>query len=171
MLPAEICRRTPTGICIRRAEPGDLEATLALLSQLHEADAPLSRSVALEKTFDQISSAADRALLVACVDYEVVGTLDLYLLANLTRGGRPWAGIENVVVDRRERRRGIGGAMLDVALALARDAGCYKVQLISHDARDAAHALYESRAFTAPVRGYRHYFEKSNVSPGDREPT
>jgi ribosomal protein S18 acetylase RimI-like enzyme len=67
--------------------------------------------------------------------------------------------IENIVVDSAHRRRGIGGALLDEAVKIAQLAGCYKVQLVSHSRRDAAHSLYRHSSFDAPVLGYRRYID------------
>jgi GNAT superfamily N-acetyltransferase len=50
--------------------------------------------------------------------------------------------VENVVVDRLHRRHGVGAALLEVAAALGRAAGCYKLQLSAED-RDAF-AFYEA---------------------------
>lgn len=99
-------------------------------------------------------------LQIASRDGAIVGTLDLFVMANLTRNGRHWAGIENVVVDVAHRPQGIGGALMGVAADIARTAGCYKLQLVSHRKRDAAHTLYTHTGFTAPVRGYRRYLER-----------
>lgn len=167
-LPAEIARPIVYGVHVRRAVAEDLQPLLALLAQMHDdprggdddapdvADGIHARAA---EAFCEILGCRSRAILVAELGGALVGTLDLFLMANLTRAARPWAGVENFVVDERSRRRGIGGALLDVAMSLARDAGCYKIQLISHVRRDAAHALYERAGFNASVRGYRHYFD------------
>jgi GNAT superfamily N-acetyltransferase len=156
-LPDRIHRSFDDGLEVRAAAAGDLAELLALLSQLHEHEAPQPVTDELSSTFAEILAERSRALLVACRDGAIVGTLDLLVVANLTRGGRPWAGIENVVVDAVCRRQGIGRALLDVAADVAREAGCTKLQLVSHDRRGAAHGLYSRSGFTAPVRGYRRY--------------
>jgi GNAT superfamily N-acetyltransferase len=158
-LPDRIRRTVDDGLVVRSAVAEDLAELLALLSQLHEHDAPQAVTDELSATFAEILSERSRALLVACRDGAIVGTLDLLAVANLTRGGRPWAGIENLVVDAASRRQGIGRALLDVAADVAREAGCTKLQLVSHDRRSAAHELYSQVGFTAPVRGYRRYLE------------
>jgi GNAT superfamily N-acetyltransferase len=42
---------------------------------------------------------------------------------------------------------GIGKAMMQFALGLCRDKGCYKLMLSSNARRDRAHAFYESLGF------------------------
>lgn len=156
-LPPNISQCFDDGLVVRRAVAEDLPELLALLSQLHEDDAPQLSPGDLTSTFAEILASPARAVLVASRDGVIVGTLDLYAMANLTRGGRPWAGIENVVVDAGSRRQGVGRALVTAAAEIALEAGCYKVQLVSHHTRDAAHVLYSHTGFTAPVRGYRRY--------------
>lgn len=133
---------------------------LRLLSQLHQEEVQQPANEQLSVTFAEIlTSRRTRAILVACRDDALVGTLDLLVVANITRGGRPWASIENVVVDAACRRQGIGRALLEVAVDLAREAGCSKLQLVSNEQRGPAHELYIRSGFTAPVRGFRRYLE------------
>ena len=58
---------------------------------------------------------------------------------------------------RRAVSKGSAEHSVAVAVDTALEAGCYKVQLVSHHKRDAAHVLYSHTGFTAPVRGYRRY--------------
>lgn len=55
--------------------------------------------------------------------------------------------IEDVVVDQSMRRRGIGEALVQKAIALARDAGAEGVSLTSNPNREAANQLYRSMGF------------------------
>jgi GNAT superfamily N-acetyltransferase len=159
-LPREISAAFEDGLLVRRAGVDDLAKLMALLSQLHEEEALQLVDEDLRATFAEILAAwRTRAILVACRDGVLAGTLDLLLVPNLTRSGRPWASIENVVVDTACRRQGIGRALLEVAVDLARGAGCSKLQLISREERAAAHELYLGNGFTAPVRGFRRYLE------------
>lgn len=159
-LPTDVAAAFDGELLVRRAGVEDLPQLMALLSQLHEEEAPKPVDEGLRATFAGIlASWRSRAILVACLDGALVGTLDLLVVSNLTRSGRPWASIENVVVEAACRRRGIGRALLGVAVELAREAGCSKLQLISREERGAAHELYVGAGFTAPVRGFRRYLE------------
>ena len=158
-LPKTIFGRFRDGLQVRRSTREDLPAVLSLLGQMHEDEVPVRTAEDLAATFEEMLASPARALLVAVLDDTAVGTLDLFVMANLTRGGRPWAGIENMVVDAAHRQQGIGGALMEVAIDAAREVGCYKVQLISHEKRDAAHMLYKRAGFDAPVTGYRRYLD------------
>lgn len=76
-----------------------------------------------------------------------VGTFALLILENLAHCGAPFAVIENVVVDRAHRQKGVGRAMMAHALDLARRAGCYKLSLSTNARRTEAHAFYEHLGF------------------------
>jgi len=156
-LPADFHTIAGDGLVIRSTKPADLPSLLRLLDQMHEGDAPLVANDHLRDVYADIARSRSRLILIAVLDEEIVGTLDLFVMPNLTRAGRPWAGVENLVVAESHRRRGIGDALMQSAISLASQAGCYKVQLVSHAKRDAAHELYRSTGFTAPVRGYRRY--------------
>jgi ribosomal protein S18 acetylase RimI-like enzyme len=142
---------------VRPALWEDLDELLRLLSQLHEDEPPLVRSAEREAVFARMLATPGRTVLVSEGAGSLTGTLDIRVFENLTHDARPWAEIEKVVVDRAHRRRGVGAALLDAAHALAREAGCFKVQLLSRAERTEAHALYERAGFDAHVRGFRRY--------------
>src|SRR5215210_9226233 len=55
--------------------------------------------------------------------------------------------IEDVIVDENVRRRGIGEALVQKAIELAREAGADGISLTSNPTRDAANQLYLSTGF------------------------
>jgi ribosomal protein S18 acetylase RimI-like enzyme len=55
--------------------------------------------------------------------------------------------IEDVVVDEKMRRLGIGEALIRYAIELAREAGAEGVSLTSNSQREAANQLYQSLGF------------------------
>lgn len=157
LLPADELPWTSSGgLVIRQANRTDLGAIATLLSFMHEEEVSPDQ---ITQVYEEILGESHwRLILLAEWKDAIVGTIDLFVLRNLTRGGKPWAGIENVVVHPEARRKGIGTQLLQLALRLAQDANCYKAQLVSHNRRDAAHHLYEKCGFDADVRGYRRYF-------------
>ena len=55
--------------------------------------------------------------------------------------------IEDVIVDERARRQGIGEALVRYAIQVAREAGAEGVSLTSNPGREAANQLYQSMGF------------------------
>src|SRR5690242_7288966 len=145
-------------VTIRPASQADVPALLDLYAELHPADLPPSAATALD-VWRAIETQRGRTVLVAVSAGAVVGTVDCAVLPNLTRGARPFMLVENVVVTAGYRRVGVGAALVEAAVSLDRQAGCYKVQLLSRAERHTAHAFYESRGFRAVAQGYRIYLD------------
>jgi ribosomal protein S18 acetylase RimI-like enzyme len=145
-------------ITVRPASQADVPALLDLYAELHPADLPPSADTALD-VWRAIEAQRGRTVLVAVSAGTVVGTVDCAVLPNLTRGARPFMLVENVVVTAGCRRMGVGSALLEAVVSLARQTDCYKVQLMSRAERHAAHAFYESRGFGAVAQGYRRYLD------------
>jgi len=103
----------------------------------------------------------DLTIYLAEQDAEPVGTATVLLMPHLTYDCSPTAFVEAVVVTPAHRRRGIARRLLARALDDAREAGCLKVQLLSHKRHvgDGAHRLYESAGFTAEAEGFRLYLK------------
>ena len=66
--------------------------------------------------------------------------------------------IEDVIVDEKLRRQGIGEALMRYAIELARQAGADGVSLTSNPQRDAANKLYQAMGFV--LRKTNPYFYK-----------
>jgi N-acetylglutamate synthase-like GNAT family acetyltransferase len=96
---------------VRVATVGDLDELADLLTQLH----PRYAATTNEDTLSQILADPQRSLLVAERNGKVLGTADVVVARNLTHGGRPWAIVENVVVDADQRGGGIGKLLMDGA--------------------------------------------------------
>ena len=75
---------------------------------------------------------------------DIVGILTL-VIYRVPTGIR--SVIEDVVVDEKVRKQGIGEALLLHAIELAREAGASGVALTSNPRREAANALYQSIGF------------------------
>ena len=153
---AAYTRRVP--MTIRPASQEDVPALLTLYRELHPDD-PSPSAVAAIEAWQAIEAQAGRTILVAECTGAVVGTIDCVILPNLTRGARPFVLVENVVVTADQRRAGVGAALLEAVVAAARQAGCYKVQLLSRASRQDAHAFYEAYGFRAVAQGYRLYLD------------
>jgi ribosomal protein S18 acetylase RimI-like enzyme len=80
---------------------------------------------------------------------EVVGCLQLCILAGLSSQGASRALIEDVRVASRCRSRGIGEQLVQWAVAEAREKGCRLVELLTHNTRVDAQRFYARLGFQA----------------------
>ena len=141
---------------VRPATAEDLAAVLGLLAQLHPERPEVPPADDVGAVWTSMLAQPDRTVFVAELDGEVCGVADLMVVPNLTHDAQPWSIVENVVVDEPRRGRGIGRTLMDAVVRTARDAGAYKVQLLSADGRDA-HAFYEAIGFEPRAQGFRLY--------------
>nr|WP_202894428.1 GNAT family N-acetyltransferase [Kribbella italica] len=102
--------------------------------------------------FDRILASEAFRLSVLEVDGDVVATTYLNLVPNLTRGSRPYAVVENVVVEESRRGTGLGQQIMAGTLQAAWDAGCYKVMLMTGSKRESTHAFYRACGFRDDVK-------------------
>ncbi|WP_020673658.1 GNAT family N-acetyltransferase [Amycolatopsis nigrescens] len=129
-----------------------LEAFGLLLPQLSRTAKPLDRA-ALTRMF----SCDSNTVLIARDGGRVIGTLTLVMFP-IPSGLR--ARIEDVVVDDSARGQGVGGALTEHALRLARAEGARTVDLTSRPERASANRLYEKLGFQArESRVYRFTME------------
>ncbi len=151
----------PTTMIIRAAIRSDLGAILRLLRELgdttHTQGAHVRMSSAAVRAWTRMENDPDRTILVAEQRGQIIGTLDLLVVANLTHDAQPWAVVENVVVDPQRRGRGIGRALMEDALDRATRAGCHKVELLLHESGPQAHGFCASLGFADSTEGFRRY--------------
>lgn len=137
-------------ISIRPAMHEDLRAILMLNQQLNPYDDPLPPENEVQAVWHMLLESPLTHTFVATLGAQVAATCVLVITPNLTRGCRPFGLIENVVTDKRMRRRGIGHALLTHALGFAWEQGCYKVMLLT--GRPEAVAFYEQAGFQKDVK-------------------
>jgi GNAT superfamily N-acetyltransferase len=127
----------------RLATVSDLDALLALYRQLHPEDPELAADDARHR-FESIAAQDGLSIFVWDDAGAIVATTYLNVIPNLTRGGAPYANIENVVVDETRRGQGFGKKTLTATLDAAWEAGCYKAELTTGSTEESTHAFYRS---------------------------
>ena len=132
---------------IRLVMRDEYDQLLVLMRQLNPLD-PEASDIELQ-VFKEIINSTYLDLLVAEDGGLLLGSCYLNVIPNITRGGRPYAVIENVVTDSAHRNRGIGKSLLDHAVKLAWAQNCYKVMLMSGRTEIAVHAFYKKCGFNA----------------------
>ncbi len=134
---------------IRRACPADA-AALQELYLCHLTQSPPEQPGTLgqwQGLLERVSARPDYFLLVGEEGGRVVSSVTLVLVENLTHGMRPYALIENVVTHRDFRGKGHASALLQEATRLAREAGCYKIMLLTGSKQESTLRFYEQNGF------------------------
>jgi GNAT superfamily N-acetyltransferase len=146
---------------IRAAEEADLERLVEHYSQL-SLDQTREDAAQIERyraAFREIERSSFQHILVADIgEAGIVGSVTLLIVPNLTYTARPFAIIENVIVDTAARGAGVGEALISRAVEIAREAGCYRVSLTSNKRRSEAHKFYERLGFKASHDGFQLRF-------------
>lgn len=134
-------------LAIREATPIDLPKILELYACPDCDDGNVITLLQVESIWNRIQSYPDYHLYIALAEDQIVGTFALLIMDNLGHQGSRSGILEDVVVDPRYQRQGIGTAMIRFALNLCHQKQCYKVILSSNFKRQHAHAFYESLGF------------------------
>ncbi len=146
-------------ITLRDARREDVPAIVAML-----ADDALgaAREVMTEPlpasyyaAFDALARDPNNRLLIAEINGEIVGTLQITFIHGLSRQGAKRALIEAVRVASLHRGKGFGEQIIREAVEMARREGCAMVQLTTDKSRKDAHRFYERLGFVASHEGMK----------------
>ena len=129
---------------IRRCQPHDFDSLVVLLEQLwpdKELDIP-----SIKRVLDRALASKSQIHLCAVADNKLVGFVSLTIKNNLWQAGN-LGHIDELVVTRECRGRGLGTQLLDAIVAQAREGGCSRVELDSAFHRKEAHRFYQQHEF------------------------
>ena len=82
----------------------------------------------------------------------VVSSCTLVIIDNLTRSGKPFGFIENVVTHKEYRNKGYGTAILHKAVEVAKENNCYKVMLLTGRKEESVLRFYERAGFEKGIK-------------------
>jgi ribosomal protein S18 acetylase RimI-like enzyme len=100
------------------------------------------------RAFREIEADSNNELVVAELDGEVVGTLQLTFTPSISFQGGKRCSVESVRVDQKYRGQGLGREMMLWAIERAKEKSCTSMQLTTNNDRVAAHRFYESLGFS-----------------------
>ena len=115
-------------------------------SQRERYEDPLPESYL--EAFREIDADPNNELIVADIDGEVVGTLQLTYTPSISFQGGKRCTVESVRVDEKVRGKGIGREMMLWAIDRAKEKSCISMQLTTNNDRADAHRFYESLGFS-----------------------
>jgi GNAT superfamily N-acetyltransferase len=130
----------------RIAQKDDLQELLGLYKQLNPEEEPID----VEKAYsiwDTTEKGGATRYFIAVDNTKITSACNITLVPNLTRNGKSFAIIENVITDNNYRRKGIGKKVIQNAVQYAKENNCYKVVLLSSAKRTDSHRFYESIGF------------------------
>jgi GNAT superfamily N-acetyltransferase len=146
----------------RSAQLADLPTIIRMLaddflgSQRERYEDPLPECYI--KAFHEIDADPNNELIVAEIEGEVIGTLQLTYTPSISFQGGKRCTVESVRVDERYRGQGIGREMMQWAIERAKEKGCASIQLTTNNDRVDAHRFYESLGFSKSHIGMKLKF-------------
>ncbi len=141
-------------IAIRPIAMTDLPTLLALYRHLNVEDPVLDLQLA-QSRLAEILAHPGMTIFAAFDGDKAVSSVTLIVTPNLTRGGAPYALIENVVTHADYRQRGFAGAVIRTAVASAWERNCYKVMLLTGSKNPATLRFYANCGFTQDKTGFQ----------------
>lgn len=143
-----------TPLIIRRASRSDLPHLLELYPHLDPDDRIPPLDVA-ERRFEELQKYQGSAIFIGATEGAIVTSCTMIVIPNLTRGGDPYALIENVVTHAAFRGRSFGKQILQAAVAAAWQVDCYKVMLMTGSKKPSTLAFYASAGFEQNKTGFQ----------------
>jgi GNAT superfamily N-acetyltransferase len=137
---------------VRKVREDELDQLLGLYRYLNSGDPDISGREETTNLWRSILNDKAQFLIVAEADGRLVASCTLVIVNNLTRGGSPYALIENVVTHEDYRKRGFGRAVLEKALETAKKHGCYKVMLMTGRKDEGILQFYEKVGFRRDIK-------------------
>lgn len=141
---------------IREAEHRDRERIEELYRVLIPDD---NEIVVLNERIDQIKQDPHNFLFVNEINGRVEGTVLLSICLDAMYGNRPYAVVENIIVDPLCRGMGVGKELLQYIEDYCSKAACREVLLMSNIKRSAAHEFFERQGFNHIAKGFKKYLE------------
>ena len=137
---------------IRYIKKNEMSELLNIYTHLHRQDAPLPEKSTLISIWEEITSNSLLHYFVLEHNNKIVSSCTLSIIPNLTRGGRPYGLIENVVTHVDYRRRGFGTSILLHAQEIAWKNKSYKVMLLTGSKDPAIYRFYEKAGFKKGIK-------------------
>jgi GNAT superfamily N-acetyltransferase len=110
----------------------------------------------MQQQFRELEKKGTHILLSAVDENDLLGSVTGIVCEELYGDCRPFLVLENMVVDKRSRQKGIGKALIAELERLARERGCTQIILVTEADRRDACGFYEAAGFHPTAhRGYK----------------
>jgi len=135
------------GFNIRMVNKNDLPELLELYLNLYDSEIMPINAEAIQ-LWENILSDPAHYILIGEEDGAVVSSLTLIITKSLTRKMSPNAMIENMVTLPSHRNRGYARLLINRAVEISRERGCYRLMFISGTKNESTVRFYINSGFT-----------------------
>lgn len=133
---------------IRQATMDDIEKLAPLLTQLFEQEEEFTPDISVQKKGLRmiLENKAIGSIFVAEQNEQLLGMVSLLWTVS-TALGEKVAWLEDMVIDRDHREKGLGKLLLSQTLDFAKSVGCHRITLLSDNDNAQARTFYEKLGF------------------------
>jgi len=142
-----IIMKRSIGVEVRPLPARDLTLAMDLIYEFEMLEVKKLRENDVRSIYSRII-AAGGAVFGAYRGSQLVGTCTLNVCANLSWSGRPYGIVENIIVTKDERGKGVGKSLLLFARRMAESKNCYKVALMTKQVDPETVSFYRSAGFS-----------------------
>lgn len=135
----------------RAVRESDLPGILKLYAALHPGEASSHQDPGLRKVWQSMLADPRLHCFVLTEGNRLAATAVLDIVPNLTRGGRPFGVLQNVVTEPALQGRGLGKELVSQILDFAWEQNCY--QVLVQTGRPEVVGFYERLGFTTAKIG------------------
>ena len=139
-----------------RIRPATKNDITSILDLLYELDRPKPKTKSEQTAFEgKITQyIKQKQLFLAIHDSKPVGLVSVMLVPKLNHA-KPELYIPDLVVSSHHRRAGIGKALINHCIMMAKKKKCFRIRLESGNKRVVAHKFYDSLGFEQYAKTYR----------------
>jgi ribosomal protein S18 acetylase RimI-like enzyme len=138
---------------IERLMKSDLAPLAELYKQFWGEDSPLPK---MQATFQRLENNPNYIFLVAKLDHQLVGSVMGIICEELYGECNPFMVIEDVIVDKRQTRKGIGSQLMRELESIAVERECGYIIFVTECERTEAHRFYESLGYKSDThKGFK----------------
>jgi len=137
---------------IRRMELEDMNQLSILYQQFWNELSDVNK---MQEQFVKMKNSETYILLSAVEDNKLIGSVMGIICEELYGECKPFLLVENMIVDKNNRRKGTGKALLTELEKLAKEKNCTQMILVTESDRSDACGFYETYGFQMNNKGYK----------------
>jgi ribosomal protein S18 acetylase RimI-like enzyme len=144
---------------IERLTESDLASLADLYTQFWSEKSSLQK---MRATFRKLENNPHYIFLAAKQDHQLVGSAMGIICEELYGECNPFMVIEDVIVDKHKKRKGIGSQLMRELERIAAEQGCSYIIFVTECEREEAHRFYESLGYKSGT--HKGFKKRLNIS-------